>query len=138
DEGEARAGDGRRGAIPGRRVRAEALARRGEPAAAVEFARAAVDIAAATDALLHHAGARMALAAALRAAGRHADAAAEEARGIALWAAKGATVLGEAMGATVFVERAQHDLDRARQVGRAPEDRAWPAHPVRRRVGANA
>src|SRR5262249_31131326 len=73
DESEALAGDDLQAAITWRRVRAEALARRGEHAAAVDFARAAVDIAATTDALLHHGGARLALAAALRAAGRHAD-----------------------------------------------------------------
>src|SRR5262249_7806950 len=82
-------------AITWRRVRAEALARRGEPAAAVEFARAAVDIAAATDALLHHADARLALAVALRAAGQRDAAAAEQAHALELWEAKGATVLAE-------------------------------------------
>jgi class 3 adenylate cyclase len=96
-ESETLAGDDLQAAITWRRVRAEALARRGEHATAVDFARAAADIAAATDALLHHADARMALAAALRAAGgRDADgAAAEEARAIELWEAKGATVLAE-------------------------------------------
>src|SRR5262245_14056240 len=59
-ESEALAGDDLQAAITWRRVRAEALARRGEHAAAVDFARAAVDIAAATDALLHHGGARLA------------------------------------------------------------------------------
>src|SRR5262249_61711208 len=76
-------------------VRAEALARRGEHAPAIEVARTAVDIAAATDGLLHHADARLALAAALRAAGRGTEAAAEEARAIELWEAKGATLLAE-------------------------------------------
>ena len=76
-------------------MRAEALARRGEHAAAIELARAAVEIAAATDALLDHADARLALAAALRAAGRGAEADAEEQRAIELWEAKGATLLAE-------------------------------------------
>ena len=69
-ESEALAGDDLQAAIAWRGVRAEALARRGEHAAAVELAQAAVAIAAATDALLDHADARLALAAALRAAGR--------------------------------------------------------------------
>jgi class 3 adenylate cyclase/tetratricopeptide (TPR) repeat protein/ketosteroid isomerase-like protein len=94
-ESESLAGDDLQAAITWRRVRAEALARRGEHAAAIDFARAAVDIAAATDALLHHADARLALAAALRAAGRHDEAAAEEARAIELWETKGASVLTE-------------------------------------------
>jgi tetratricopeptide (TPR) repeat protein len=76
-ESEALAGDDLQAAIAWRGVRAEALARRGEHAAAVELARAAVEIAAATDALLDHADARLALAAALRAAGHNDDAAAE-------------------------------------------------------------
>src|SRR5262249_4542326 len=83
----------------------------------------------ATDALLHHGGARMALAAALRAAGRHADAAAEEARGIDLWEAKGATVLAE---------RARTTVARGEPVARAPEGSARPRGRVHRRVGANA
>src|SRR5262249_12776221 len=49
-ESEALAGDDLQAAITWRRVRAEALARRGEHAAAVDLARAAVDIAATTDA----------------------------------------------------------------------------------------
>ena len=76
-------------------MRAEALAKRGEHAAAVELAQAAVAIASATDALLDHADARLALAAALRAAGRGAEADAEERRAIELWEAKGATLLAE-------------------------------------------
>src|SRR5262249_23432867 len=93
-ESEALAGDDLQAAIAWRRVRAGALTQRGEHAAAVELARAAVDIAAATDALIHHADARLALATALRAAGRR-EAAAEEARAIELRKAKGATVLAE-------------------------------------------
>src|SRR5262249_12222888 len=94
-ESEALAGDDLQSAIAWRGVRAEALARRGEREEAVELARAAVEIAAATDALLDHANARVALAAALRAAGRRAEATAEEARAIELWEAKGATLLVE-------------------------------------------
>src|SRR5262249_19125335 len=108
-------------------VRAEALARRGEHAPAIEVARTAVDIAAATDGLLHHADARLALAAALRAAGRRSEAAAEEARAIELWEAKGATLLAE---------RARREPPRV--IERTPEEPAEPARPVRRRVRANA
>ena len=91
-ESEALAGDDRIAGIAWRCVRAEALARRGEHAAALEVARAAVEMASATDALLDHADARIALASALRAAGRAADAHAEESRAISLWLAKGATL----------------------------------------------
>ncbi|MBX3023588.1 AAA family ATPase [bacterium] len=94
-ESEALAGDDLQAAIAWHGARAEVLARRGEHAAAIELARAAVAIAAATDALLDHADARRVLAAALRAAGRPADAAAEERRAIALWETKGATLLAE-------------------------------------------
>lgn len=94
-ESEALAGDDLKAAIAWRGVRAEALARRGEHAAATELAQAAVAIAAATDALLDHADARLALAAALRAAGRGRDADAEARRAIELWEAKGATLLIE-------------------------------------------
>ncbi|TML92433.1 MAG: adenylate cyclase, partial [Actinobacteria bacterium] len=124
-ESEALAGDDLQAAIAWRGVRAEALARRGEHAAAVQFARAAVDIAAATDALLDHADARLALAAALRAAGRSHEAAAEEARAIELWEAKGATLLAE---------RARRDGGRVAQVDHALGE----VRPVRRRVQANA
>ncbi|MBI1818289.1 MAG: nuclear transport factor 2 family protein [Deltaproteobacteria bacterium] len=94
-ESELLGGDDLQAAITWRGVRAEALAQRGEHAAAIDFARAAVDIAAATDALLHHANARSALAVALRAAGRADEANAEEAHAIELWEAKGATLLVE-------------------------------------------
>ncbi|MEO6028521.1 MAG: adenylate/guanylate cyclase domain-containing protein, partial [Candidatus Binatia bacterium] len=94
-ESELLAGDDLQAAIAWRGVRAEALARRGEPAAAIELAEAAVAIAAATDALLDHADARLALAAALRAAGRRSEADAEERRAFELWEAKGATVLAD-------------------------------------------
>src|SRR5262245_27537253 len=94
-ESEALAGDDLKAAIAWRGVRAEALARRGEHATAIDFARAAVETAAATDALLDHADARLALANVLRAAGRHAEAAAEDARTIELWESKGAVLLAE-------------------------------------------
>ncbi|HVH16845.1 MAG TPA: nuclear transport factor 2 family protein, partial [Myxococcota bacterium] len=94
-ESEQLAGDDRIAGIAWRCVRAEALARRGEHASAVEIASRAVELGAATDALLDHADARMALATALRAAGRAGEAGAEEARAISLWEAKGATLLVE-------------------------------------------
>jgi hypothetical protein len=128
-ESEALAGDDLKAAIAWRGVRAEALAQRGESVAAVDLARAAVDIAAATDALLDHADARLALAAALRAAGRHDHADAEEARAIELWEAKGATLLAE---------RARRDGGRVTRMERAPDDGAAPAHHMRRQVRANA
>src|SRR5262249_12409996 len=88
-ECEALAGDDLKAGIAGRGVRAEALAGRGETETAVELARAGVAIAAGTDALLDHADARRALAAALHAAGRQAEAQAENARALELWTAKG-------------------------------------------------
>src|SRR6185369_7728537 len=94
-ESETLAGDDLQAAIAWRGVRAEALAQRGEHGAAVELAQAAVAIAAATDALLDHADARLALAAALRAAGRSAEADAEKRRATELWETKGATLLAE-------------------------------------------
>ncbi len=103
-ESEALAGDDLQAAIAWRGVRAEALARRGEPALAVEFARAAVEIAAGTDALLHHADARLALATALRAEGRGAEADTEERRAIELWEAKGATMPAERARRSVAAE----------------------------------
>jgi class 3 adenylate cyclase len=94
-ESEALAGDDFKAAIGWRGVRAEALAGRGEHAAALELARGAVEIAAATDDLLDHADARSALAVALRAAGRREEAEREEARAAGLWEQKGATLLAE-------------------------------------------
>jgi class 3 adenylate cyclase/ketosteroid isomerase-like protein/tetratricopeptide (TPR) repeat protein len=94
-ESESLAGDDLKAAIAWRAVRAEALARRGEHAAAVALAQAGVEIAAATDALLDHADARVALAAALGAAGRRAEAETEHRRAVQLWEAKGATLLAE-------------------------------------------
>jgi ketosteroid isomerase-like protein len=92
-DSEALAGDDLKAAIAWRGVRAEALARRGRSVAGIELARAAVELAAATDTLLDHADARLSLAATLRAAGRDSDAAVEEGHAIALWEAKGATLL---------------------------------------------
>ncbi len=94
-ESEALAGDDLKAAIAWRGVRAEALAKRGEHTEAIDFARAAVAIAATTDALLDHADARLALATALRAAGRGAEADAEHRRAVDLLEAKGATLLVE-------------------------------------------
>ena len=122
EESEALAGDDLQAAIAWRGVRAEALARRGEHAAAVDFARAAVEIAAATDALLHHANARLALATALRAAGRDAEADEEEQRAIELWEAKGATLL---------VERARRRLARVAPAGLASRERVEASRAVR-------
>src|SRR5262249_33469679 len=111
-----------------RSVRAEALASGGEYPVAIDVARAAVDLAAATDVLLLHADARRALAAALRAAGHEDEAAAEEARAIELCESKGATLLAE---------RARRGAGRGVQAGRAPDDRGAPARPLRGRVCAN-
>src|SRR5215468_1511880 len=128
-ESEALAGDDLRAAVAWRGVRAEALARRGESAAAVELARAAVGIASATDALLDHADARRALGAALRAAGRGAEADAEEGRTIELWEAKGATLL---------VERARHADGAAEGREPVPATRRAEGRRARRRVRPNA
>jgi tetratricopeptide (TPR) repeat protein len=125
-ESETLAGDDLGAAITWRGVRAEALARRGMFAEAIDFARAAVDIAAATDSLLLNANARLALAAALRAAGRRDEADAEEKRTIELWEAKGATVLNE---------RVYRDVGRS---SRSPNDRSEAMSRVRRRVRPNA
>src|SRR5262249_35014940 len=102
-----------------------ALALRGEHAAAVQLARAAVDIAEATDALLDHADARLSLAAALRAAGRDAEADVEEARAVELWEAKGATLLAG---------RAGRRSGRASDPTRSRHDGAAPTGTARRRV----
>jgi class 3 adenylate cyclase/Pyruvate/2-oxoacid:ferredoxin oxidoreductase delta subunit/tetratricopeptide (TPR) repeat protein len=118
-DSEALAGDDLKAAIAWRGVRAEALARRGVHASAVDLARAAVDIAAATDALLDHADARRALAAALRASGRNVEAGTEEARAIELWEAKGATLLAE---------RARHDGGQIEPEHRAFDERTAAAH----------
>lgn len=127
-ESEALAGDDLQAAIAWRGVRAEAIARRGESEAAVELARAAVTIAAATDALLDHADARLALAAALRAAGRSGEADAEERRALDLWETKGATVLAE---------RARHVPGAVVATGHAARPAVAAAARVRRRVRPN-
>jgi len=136
-DSEALAGDDLKAAIAWRGVRAEALARRGEHATAVELASRAVEIAAATDALLDHADARTALAVALRAARRGAEADAEERRALELWEAKGATLL---------FERARHpsghlDVPPESIGSRAAGASAGvgaPALPVARRIRPNA
>jgi class 3 adenylate cyclase/tetratricopeptide (TPR) repeat protein len=128
-ESEALAGDDLKAAIAWRGVRAEALARRGEHARAVELAEAAVAIASATDALLDHADARLALAAALRAAGRSTDADAEDRRATGLWMAKGATRL---------VERGQRGVARVEVPPDAREARIESPGRARRRVRSNA
>ena len=133
-ESELLAGDDLQAAIAWRGVRAEALARRGDHAAAITFAEAAVAIAAATDALLDHADARLALAAAFQAGGRRAEADAEERRAFELWEAKGATVLAERArrAAEVEVPAAAPPETRAepRSSGasaRTPGAPRWPA-----------
>jgi class 3 adenylate cyclase/tetratricopeptide (TPR) repeat protein len=92
-EVEALAGHDLKAAIAWRGVRAEAMSRRGDHEAALPLAREAVDIAAATDALLDHADARQSLAAVLRASGDQAGAATEARRAQELYEAKGATGL---------------------------------------------
>ncbi len=128
-ESEALAGDDLQAAIAWRGVRAEALARRGECKAAIELAETAVAIAAATDALLDHADARLALAAALRAAGRGKEADAEEQRATELWEAKGATLLAE---------RARRDRVQGEALAPSAQERVEPARSPARRVRANA
>jgi len=128
-ESELLAGDDLKAAIAWRGVRAEALARRGEHAAAIAFARAAVAIAAATDALLDHADARLALAAALRAAGKSAEADAEETSAIGLWETKGAVLLAE---------RARGNGTPLEPAARARDERIESTPPVRRPVRATA
>ncbi len=156
-ESEALAGDDLLATITWRGVRAEALARRGEHAAAIDFARAAVDIAAATDVLLFHAEARQVLATVLRAAGRRAaerrddgegDAAAEEKRAIELWEAKGATLLAErarsAKGAGAPFDEIRVSGESPSETGRGSahaepvEARGGVQRAVKRRVRPNA
>jgi class 3 adenylate cyclase/ketosteroid isomerase-like protein/tetratricopeptide (TPR) repeat protein len=127
-ESEALAGDDFQAAIDWRGVRAGALAQRGEHAAAIELARAAVEIAAATDDLLDHAAARSALASALRAAGRSAEAEAEQARAIELWEQKGATLLAE---------RARRGVAPGARAAPAPSRATILRRPSRRRVPRN-
>src|SRR5262249_4917313 len=96
-ESEALAGDDIQAAITWRRVRAEALARRGKHAAAGDLAPAAVDIPPTTDAPPPPAHPPPAPAGAPRASRAPPEAASEEARAIELWEAKGATVLADRM-----------------------------------------
>ncbi len=127
-ESEALAGDDFKAAIAWRGVRAETLAGRGESAAAVDLARTAVEIAAATDDPLDHADARSALAVALRAAGRSGEADTEALRALELWEQKGATLLAE---------RARRGVARVAPAERAPGARVERPRPEPRRVGAN-
>jgi ketosteroid isomerase-like protein len=128
EESELLAGDLFKAAIAWRGVRAEVLAARGEHATAIEVASKAVEIAAATDDLLDHADARASLAVALRAAGRGAEADAEERRAIELWEAKGATLL---------VERARRAPTAALRVERAPLAAVVSPQATRPRVQQN-
>jgi len=128
-ESEALAGDDFKAAISWRGVRAEALARRGEHAEALALAHAAVELAAATDDLLDHADARMALAAVLRAAGREVEADGEERRAVELWEAKGATLL---------VERARGEQPGKRAAPARSDGPAAGAARPQRRLRANA
>lgn len=127
-ESESLAGESFQAAIDWRGVRAEVLAARGDHGAAVELARAAVEIAAATDDLLDHATARVSLAIALRAAGRGADADAEERRAIELWEAKGASLL---------IERARSKSAEDRRAARESVAPVAAAPAPRRRVPRN-
>ncbi|MGJ8668753.1 MAG: nuclear transport factor 2 family protein [Oceanococcus sp.] len=92
-ESEQLAGDDLKAAIAWRGVRAQALAQRGEHEDAIKLARKAVKIAASTDALLDHADARLALAVALRAAGKTQEADTEEQQACTLRKDKGAILL---------------------------------------------
>jgi class 3 adenylate cyclase len=127
-ESERLAGDDLQAAIAWRGARAEALARRGKTAEAVELASRAVEIAAATDALLDHADARLAFAVALRAVGRNSEADAEARRATELWEAKGATLLAE---------RGQRESPQPVAAAARPEARVEASRSSRRRVRAN-
>ena len=155
-ESEALAGDDLQAAIAWRGVRAEALARRGEHAAAVDFARAAVE---------HRRRDRRAARSrrrpprarrgASRAAGRSDEAAAEEARAIELWEAKARRCSPSgptAMPGAPSQRRGHPRIARGRRAGapprcaRMPRPHMWlvstlrslpetptRSHPVRRR-----
>lgn len=82
-------------AIAWRAVRAQALARHGRVDEALDLARAAVELAEPTDALLDQADAHLTLATVLRFARRHDDAALAAGRAVELYERKGATVLAE-------------------------------------------
>ena len=99
-EAEALAGVDLKAAIAWRGVRAEASARRGDPARALVLAQEAVDLAASTDALLLVVDARLALATVLRATGDDAGADAEARRALEACEAKGATALAARTGAS--------------------------------------
>jgi class 3 adenylate cyclase/ketosteroid isomerase-like protein len=136
-ESEQLAGDDRIAGIAWHCLRAEALAQRGETAAAVEIAGQAVALGAATDALLDHADARMALATALRAAGRMSEADAEEAHAVSLWEAKGASSLVER--ARAAARTAPAVPAERQQPARARSEAPTPARPQSpRRVRPNA
>jgi class 3 adenylate cyclase/tetratricopeptide (TPR) repeat protein len=130
-ESEGLAGDDLKAAIAWRGVRAEALARRGEHATAIALARAAVEIAAATDALLDHADARHALAVTLRAAGRGDDADVEDERATELWEAKGATLLAERARRRGGRRDEVLDTDRSAEQLARPDAPATGPQPVR-------
>jgi class 3 adenylate cyclase/tetratricopeptide (TPR) repeat protein len=101
-ESETLAGQGLKAAIAWRSLRAETLAARGEHEAALDYATAAVSLAASTDLLLDHADSRLAMATVLRAAGRSNEGDAEIARAVELWETKGATALIDRVAATRF------------------------------------
>jgi DNA-binding SARP family transcriptional activator len=90
------AGEDLRAGVGWRIVTAELAARRGDHRFAVATAREAVHLAAATDALVPLANARLSLAAVLESAGQSEEAEAEMARAIAVCEAKGASALAEA------------------------------------------
>lgn len=120
-ESEVLAGDDTKAAIAWRGVRAEALARRGAFEEAIALARAAVAIAAATDALLDHADARRVLAAMLRLAGRAEEADREDTAALRLWKEKGATLFTEGAGRrSERAPEASGDLRRTARVPRGP------------------
>jgi len=139
-ESEALGGDDLRASIAWRGVRAEALAQRGEHEQALAFARAAVEIAERTDVLLDHADARVALARVLRAFGREAEARAEMQQALALWDAKGATLLVERAGGTTDASSTvDAAIQRARSSGSmavGTTSSALPARVVQNRATA--
>ena len=110
-EAEALAGADLKASIAWRGVRAEAAARRGDIDAALVLANEAVDMAAATDALLLVADARLTLATVLHAAGETAAAEAETERAIEAC---------EAKEATAMLARARPMRAAGERAGRAP------------------
>ncbi len=101
------AGSDLKAAIAWRGVRAEVAARRGDTERALTLAREAVELAAATDALLLVADARLALASVLRASGDTVAADAEAHRAAEACELKGATVLAARAGAGQATQAAQ-------------------------------